>query len=306
MSEHPDNLVDARDGVIVGDIHISQDIRQNAKCTRCNSVSPEIISCRQCRDLFSCSVCKNEVESIKKKLIRTFPQTLANLVEKHLDRTCEKCISKYNEDNNLQGLNKILQLRQVLFALCDTLFDEENYVWPKMENHEWAPYRYEMLKEHEFFSTNLADMGEILPKPLQNEQPLAKIHQVYSLFEYLNQRLENLRELMLKSFANFKNVERKKGKSVPFQPKFKFDGKYLLTLQYSKIYDDPPRYMFQMDSFFQSPINLNSDLTASERFPYSEAKEILLKQGWTFDFEIEVGKLTYRNIPTKFMCFFKH
>ena len=239
-------------------------------------------------------------------MIRTFQQSLASLVEIHLDRTCEKCISKYSEDNNLEELYKIMACRQALFVLCDTLFSEENYVWPKMENYEWAPQRYEMLKEHEFFHTSLFDMGDILPKPLHNEQPLAKIHQVYSLFEYLNQRLENLRELMLKSFANFKNVERKKDKSVPFQPKFKFDGKYLLTLQYSQIYDNPPRYMFQMDSFFQSPINLNNDGTASERFPYSEAKEILLKQGWTFDFEIGVGELNYRNTPTKVMCFFKH
>ena len=304
MADHPDNLVDARDGVIVGDIHISQNIRQHTKCPRCNSVSLEILSCRQCRELFCCSVCKNEVESIKTKMIRPFPQTLAILVEKHLDRTCEKCISKYSEDNDLQELNKIMARRQALHSLCDTLFSEENYVWPKMENHEWPPYKYEMMKEDEFFSSSLADMGEILPKPLQNEQPLGKIHQVYSLFEYLDQRLTNLEELMWKSFANFKIVERKKGNSVPFQSSFEFDGKNLLTLQYSKSYDD--HYRLKMDSFFMPPYNLNSDGSASERLPYSEAKEILFKQGWTFDFEIGVGELTYRNIPTVLMCFFKH
>jgi hypothetical protein len=304
MAEHLDNLVDARDGVIVGDIHISQNIRQNVKCIRCNSVSPEFLSCRQCSELFSCGVCKNEVESIKKKMFRTYSQTLTKLVEKHLDRTCEKCISNYTEDNDLQGLNEVLQLRQVLFTLCDTLFGEDNYVWPKIENNEWAPFRYEMLKEHEFFSTSLADMGEILPKPLQSGPSLAKIHQVYSLFEYLNQRLTNLQELMWKSFANFKSVERKKGKHVPFQPNFEFDGRYLLTLQYSKSYDD--QFRLEMDSFFNSPIILNSNGTASERLPYSEAKEILSKQGWTFDFEIGVGELTYRNIPTIILCFFKH
>jgi len=176
MPEHPDNFVDARDGVIVGDIHISQNIRQNSKCVRCNSVSPEILSCRQCRELFSCSVCKTEVDSIKTKMIRPFTQTLAILVEKHLDRTCEKCISKYSEDNDLQGLNKIMARRQALHSLCDTLFSEENYVWPKMGNHEWPPYKYDMMKEDEFFSSSLADMGEILPKPLQNEQSLGKIH----------------------------------------------------------------------------------------------------------------------------------
>jgi len=109
---------------------------------------------------------------------------------------------------------------------------------------------------------------------------------------------------MWKSFANFKIVERKKGNSVPFQSSFEFDGKYLLTLQYSKSYDD--HYRLEMDSFFMPPINLNSDGSASERLPYSEAKEILFKQGWTFDFEIGVGELTYRNIPTVLMCFFKH
>lgn len=304
MSEHPDNLVDARDGVIVGDIHISQNIRKNSMCVRCNSVSPEILSCRQCRELFSCSVCKDEIESIKAKMIRPFPQTLAILVEKHLDRTCERCIKKYSEENDLQGLNKIMARRQALYSLCDTLFCEENYVWPKMENHEWPPYKYEMMKEHEFFSTSLADMGEILPRPVKNEQPLGKIHQVYSLFEYLDQRLTNLEELMWKGFANFKSLERIKGKHVPFQPNFEFDGRHLLTLQYSKSYDD--HYRLQMDSFFMSPIYLISDGSASERLPYSEAKEILFKKGWTFDFEIGVGALTYRNITTVLMCFFKH
>lgn len=306
MDEPPNKLVDARDGVIVGDIHITQNTQQKINCGRCNSVSPEILSCKQCKNLFTCRVCEVEVETIKNKLIRTYPEPHQNLVETHLERTCESCMSDYSKNNDPEVLSGIWRRKQSLFALCETLFGEENYDWPEMENLQWPPLKYEMMEEEQFFWNCLSNMGDFKPMPFGTDQPLSNTNTTYSVLEYLNQRLENLEKLMWESFANFRDVRRKSANSVPFQVKSASRQEKLLTLQYDEIGGSHPKFVLTMDSYFQSPIILHNDLTASERYPYSSVKELLFRQGWTFDFEIEISEMTYRKAPNRMLFFFKN
>lgn len=305
MNESPNKFVAPRDGVIVGDIHISQNMHQKINCGRCNSVSPEIISCKQCKKLFACGVCKIEVETIRKKLIGTFPEPLHNLVEVHLDRACETCITNYSKINDPHAISGIWRRKKNLFDLCGDLFDEENYVWPEMENLQWPPFKYEMIEEEQFFWKCLADMGDFNPMPFGVNQPLSNSNTAYPLSEYLDQRLQNLETLMWESHANFKDAERKAKKPVPFRTNLVSRPEELLTLQYSEIGGPHPKFVLELDSFFQNPIILHNDLTASERYPYSSVKEILFKQGWTFDFEIEICESTHQKIPKRMMFFFK-
>jgi hypothetical protein len=315
-------LVDARDGVIVGDIQITQTFREPVKCPECNSISTEIRSCRLCSDLFSCNVCKDEIDEEKKAKIRIVPKVsnvekiphknwihhpkIGDLAEKHLDRTCKKCFMKYLNDNDLPALSKIMNQRNELIELCDFLFEVNNYIWPRAENNEWPPHKYEMMKSEEYYSITLGDMGEILPITGGLKEPLNSRERVYSFTDYFIHRMNKLRQLMWHSFETYKQIERKSTKSMPSKPLMANDDTHLLMLQYSKYSDEPPHYMLQMDSYFRRTIQLNSDLSASETYPYSEVRNKLFKEGWTFDFELDLGELTYRNVPTVVMCFFRH
>jgi len=295
------------DSVIQTSIHINQESKENGLCPNCKSVTQNIIACRMCTELYCCNICNNEIEKEKEELINKFPvfydpdktpveylfhhPELTKIAFEHLTRTCPECYKNYLKSNDLEGLSKIHKLKKKMYELIDKCFDGKNYVWPKMENYEWAPLQYEMHETEQYFWYKLQRIPDVYPRLEGYPENFAK---------YFIDLLVNMNSKIYSKFEQYKSIKRKEPIEHQNDRVYIKNDPHLVMINYGK-YENLDSPQLFMDSKL-TPI-YNSEM--KEVIPYSNAKQMLGESKWVLDFELNLGELHTENVEIIVMCFYR-
>ena len=303
-----DTIAATGDGALAAgrDINLIR-ISNPVVCANCNSISGTSISCKICKDYFACNICLNEDVERKDSLIQNrkshlfLHESLVKKIKKDLYRTCKKCDVDYLDSNFLSTLAVANEAVDYIRRLQE-IFVDLNYDTAAIIG-DYSEQFYDNIFYDKFDTINLFydDIWNTITKLEPRiggypegflEKYIAWIRNLdksmkesFKQYEFLMQYWKNEKKGSVKGFLKsdnyFPGVWRA-DKMADFLMGSYIKRQYMYgnpSKEYSIFpggWSDGRGFYIQKENMSLYPI-----------YPYHEVINILLGEGWKFEYEFE-------------------